>query len=203
MLTYPIHRCYHREPHWPEAEVLTSFHSPWHAKEPASTEFRALHDTERLHFRFVCEDDDLMLPDGDSVQERVLGSDRVEIFFTPSLELQPYYCLEMSPRGEALVYAARHYRQMDWSWQSSSLKLHAEVQGSRYLVTGSLALDELRALGVLRGAEMHAGLYRADFRHRSDGEVERIWMPWCDPHTEKPDFHVPSSFGLLRLHELA
>ena len=34
--------------------------------------------------------------------EKVIGSDRVEIFFAPELDLQPYYCLEMDPRGEVL-----------------------------------------------------------------------------------------------------
>jgi hypothetical protein len=57
----------------------------------------------------------------------------------------------------------------------------------------------LRDLGVLRGHEMFAGLYRAEFHHKPDGTVHSGWMPWVNPRTEKPDFHVPASFGVLEL----
>lgn len=184
---------------WSAAEPLADFCFPWESRTPPLTEFRALWDDERLHFRFDCVDDDLVLPDGPTAKDRVLGSDRVEIFFAPDLSLKPYYCLEMSPRGDVLAYQAEFYRQMDWNWQCEGLRLSAHIDGNRYSVTGGIPFETLRRLGVLRGREMFAGLYRAEFHRKSDGTIHSGWMPWVNPCTEKPDFHVPASFGVLEL----
>jgi hypothetical protein len=186
---------------WSAANLLTDFTFPWEKRTPPLTEFRALWDEIHLHFRFDCTDDDLVLPDAPTAKERVLGSDRVEIFFTPDLNLKPYYCLEMSPRGDVLAYEANFYREMNWDWQCEGLQLSAHIKGKRYTVTGSLPLNTLRALNVLKpgSREFFAGLYRAEFHHQSDGTVHSGWMPWVNPHTERPDFHVPASFGVLEL----
>ncbi len=186
---------------WSAADLLTDFTFPWEKRTAPPTEFRALWDETHLHFRFDCVDEDLVLPDAPAAKDRVLGSDRVEIFFTPDLSLKPYYCLEMSPRGDVLAYEANFYREINWSWQCDGLQLSANIEGNRYTVTGSLPLDILRALNVLKpgSSEIFAGLYRAEFHHRADGTVHSGWMPWVNPQTERPDFHVPASFGVLTL----
>src|SRR6185369_2950262 len=71
---------------WSQAALLKDFGFPWEPTPAPSTEFRALWDDERLHFRFDCVDADLVLGAGTTEKERVLGSDRVELFFAPSLE---------------------------------------------------------------------------------------------------------------------
>lgn len=186
---------------WSVAESLTDFSFPWEESAAPFTEFRALWDESHLHFRFDCHDDDLVLPDGADAKERVLGSDRVEIFLSPDLSLKPYFCLEMSPRGDVLDYEAIFYREMSWDWRCAGLSLSAEIMGNRYTVAGSIPLDTLRTLEVLKpnSREFYAGLYRAEFRHRPDGSVKSGWMPWVNPQTERPDFHVPASFGILEL----
>jgi hypothetical protein len=175
-------------------------HKTSNANEAALlTEFRAWHDEVRLFFRFDCVDEDLVLPEGETAKERALGADRVEIFFATDLSLQRYFGLEMSPRGDVADYAAKFYREIDWSWTCEGLELQPELREGGYTVSGSLPLELLRRLGVLRGSEMFAGLYRAEFHHRPDGSVHSGWMPWVNPGTEKPDFHVPESFGVLEL----
>ncbi|WP_395752283.1 carbohydrate-binding family 9-like protein [Prosthecobacter sp.] len=188
---------------WSAAEVLTDFTLPWEQRHAPLTEFRALWDETHLHFRFHCVDEDIVLPDGPTPKDRVLGSDRVEIFFAPDLGLKPYYCLEMSPRGDVLAYEARFYRDMNWDWQCDGLQIDAKIEGGRYTVTGSLPLDTLRALNVFKSgsSEIITGLYRAEFHHRADGTVHSGWMPWVNPQTERPDFHVPASFGVLSLSQ--
>lgn len=186
---------------WTDANLLTDFTFPWEQREAPSTEFRALWDETHLHFRFDCTDEDLVLPDAATAKDRVLGSDRVEIFLAPDLSLKPYYCLEMSPRGDVLAYEASFYREMNWDWQCVGLDLSAHIAGNRYTVTGSLPLDTLRALNVLKpgASSFFAGLYRAEFHRRADGTVHSGWMPWVNPQTERPDFHVPASFGVFEL----
>ncbi len=188
---------------WDAAACLMAFDFPWEATPVPSTEFRALWDDTHLHFRFDCVDHDLVLGAGETLKDRVLGSDRVEIFLTPDLNLTPYYGFEMSPRGngEALVYSARFYREYDWGWTCPELSLSAAIEGTRYHVQGSLPLDTLRALDVLKpgATQFYAGVFRAEFSHQPDGGVHSGWMAWVDPKTERPDFHVPSAFGVFEL----
>lgn len=201
MKSYLVRRLEGAAPDWSSASTLSDFTFPWQPRQVPLTEFRALWDDEHLHFRFDCHDDDLVLADGDSVRERVNGSDRVELFVAPDLGLDPYYCLEMDPRGEVLAYRCRDYRQFDWSWQCEGLSVEACIEGTRYRVQGRLPLATLRALHVLApgAVELYAGVYRAEFSHRSDGTVHFGWLPWVDPRTEQPDFHVSASFGRFRL----
>lgn len=199
MKRYHVHRSAESARNWSAAEVLTDFTFPWEQREASLTEFRALWDETHLHFRFDCQDDDLVLPDGPTPKDRVLGSDRVEIFFAPDLSLKPYFCLEMSPRGDVLDYEANFYREMNWDWQCEGLELTAEITGNCYTVTGSIPLNTLRELKVLRSQEFYAGIYRAEFHHKPDGTVHSGWMSWINPQTKKPDFHIPVSFGILEL----
>jgi hypothetical protein len=202
MKRYSIRRTSGPTLDWSHAALLTDFTLPWNADvTPAATEFRALWDDESLHFRFDCIDHDLVLDDSDTMKERVLDSDRVEIFFTADLALAIYYGFEMSPRAEALIYKARHYREIDFDWSCPTLKLAAEVQGEHYTVSGSLPLSTLRDMGVMAkdARQLFAGVYRADFSREADGSLRRRWMPWVDPRTERPDFHVPGSFGIFQL----
>jgi Carbohydrate family 9 binding domain-like len=201
MKRYPVHNTSASPLDWSEAEPLTDFSFPWEKRTAPRTEFRALWDEAHVHFRFDCTDDDLVLPDGPTAKDRVLGSDRVEIFLAPDLSLKPYYCLEMSPRGDVLAYEANFYREMNWDWQCAGLQLNAHLEGNHYTVTGSLPLDTLRDMKVLKpgSSEFFTGLYRAEFHNQPDGTVHSGWMPWVNPQTERPDFHVPSSFGILEL----
>ena len=197
MKTYTVRRNHAPTLDWSQAVPLTDFHLPWDDELPAPTEFRALWDDLDLHFRFAVTDHDLVLSSAATLKERVLDSDRVEIFFTPALSLQPYFGFEMSPQAEALIYSGRHYRQIDWSWTCPSLRLSAEISLPHYTVTGSLPLAALREMGVLKpdSREMLAGVFRADFSSKPDGSLKRRWMPWVIPESEKPDFHIPSAFG--------
>lgn len=201
MKSYPVRRLSGKTPSWEAAVLLNDFSFPWEATAVPRTEFRALHDDDQLYFRFDCSDHDLVVAEAPSVRERVIGSDRVEIFVTPELALDPYYCIEMDTRGEVLAYRCRLYRQYEWDWQCEGLVVDAKVEGQDYSVEGKLPLATLRSLGVLKpGArDFYAGLYRGEFSHLPDGSVHQGWLPWVDPHTEKPDFHVPESFGRFEL----
>lgn len=188
---------------WSLATCLSDFSFPWEATTPPPTEFRALWSSERLHFRFDCRDDELVLGAGANERERVLGSDRVELFLTPDLGLSPYFCLEMAPSGDTYGYRARTYRKFDddFTWQGLELSHRIDREHNRYRVEGSVPLAGLRELGVLKAdaKEFFAGVYRAEFSRRPDGGVHFGWMSWVDPQTATPDFHVPSSFGVFEL----
>lgn len=186
---------------WARALPLTDFSLPWEERPPPRTEFRALWTRSHLHFWFAASDSTPVVGAGPTLKERVLESDRVEVFLAPDLSLAPYYCLEIAPGGEVLEYRARFYREMDWDWRCPGLEVRSESSQDACHVTGSLPLETLRSLGVLRpGAnQLYAGLYRVDFSILPDGSLRRSWMPWVNPGTQRADFHVPGSFGVIEL----
>lgn len=178
--------------------VLADFVFPWREEEPPATEFSAVSNSETLAFRFRVEDGDLVLPDAEDPGEGALRSDRVELFFSPTADLLPfYYGAEMDPLGRVYDYRASFHRKFDPAWSFRSLGFSGEIREGGYQVEGTLALEELRDLGCLRSGEMIAGVYRAEFSHLGESIDER-WISWVSPDSAIPDFHVPSSFGRFR-----
>ncbi len=195
-----------RHPSWHVAQVLTDFSFPWSARAPSTTEFRAVWDVQQLVFRFDVIDSDVVLGEGADAMQKVIGSDRVEIFFSTGPELNPYFGIELDPRGEVLAYEARFHRQMNWNWTCEGLVVAASLTDMGYIVEGRIPLATFRTLGCLHrddsGEYLHAGLYRAEFSHDpGGGPVIEDWMSWVDPQVTTPDFHVPTSFGMIRLGE--
>ena len=177
------------------ASVLEDFSFPWLDRPCPVTSFRAVWNEERLRFRFDVEDDDLVLDETGEPHAAALGSDRVELFFATSADLStPYYGAEMEPRGSVYDYQAIYHRKFDDSWSFGGLEFAGEILEGGYLVEGTITLESLRELGCLKGSEMIAGVYRAEFSHGPDGVVQD-WISWIDPQVTTPDFHVPSSFG--------
>ena len=178
-----------------EGVLLDDFSFPWIERECPRTEFRAVWNEEKFCFKFDVDDADLVLNDSDDKDTAVLGSDRVELFFAADRELSGYYYgTEMDPRGWAYDYRAKTYRQIDDEWCFPSLVMEGSIRSDGYSLSGAIDLVVLKSLGLLRNGLMTTGVYRAEFSHGPDGIVED-WMPWVDPGTEAPDFHVPASFG--------
>ena len=193
MKTYSVH--YSPSLDLDIASVLEDFSFPWLDRPCPVTSFRAVWNEERLRFRFDVEDDDLVLDETGEPHAAALGSDRVELFFATSADLStPYYGAEMEPRGSVYDYQAIYHRKFDDSWSFGGLEFAGEILEGGYLVEGTITLESLRELGCLKGSEMIAGVYRAEFSHGPDGVVQD-WISWIDPQVTTPDFHVPSSFG--------
>ena len=182
-----------------EGGALTDFSFPWLDRESPATTFRAVWNQKWLGFQFIVADDDIVLCDGKNRDDSVLGSDRVEIFFATDKELKDcYYGLEVDPRGWAFDFRAKHYREIDARWNVPALQLTAHYGDGGYFVEGKVSLQVIKDHGLLNGDKIIAGVYRAEFSMSDDG-VQEDWISWVDPGTEKPDFHVASSFGELVL----
>ncbi|HRQ90424.1 MAG TPA: sugar-binding protein [Bacteroidia bacterium] len=184
-----------------EGDLLEDFQFPWLDRPAPWTSFAAVWDGNTFAFRFDVEDDDLVLDPSSDPDEAVLGSDRVEFFFATSPDLStPYYGAEMDPRGGVYDYRATYHRQFDPAWRFPGLSFTGELLEGGYSVEGTIPVSVLRELGCLRGSEMTAGVYRAEFSHGPEGVVQD-WISWVHPEAEVPDFHVPKSFGLFRFCE--
>jgi hypothetical protein len=189
---------------WQAANVLTDFSFPWIKRTPPATEFRALWNKQHLYFRYKVTDADVVLGDGTNAMEKVIGSDRAEIFFSTGSDLKPYYGIEIDPRGEVLDYEATFHRQLNFEWSCEGLNVAASLTQAGYIVEGRLPIATFKKLNCLHqddaGDYLIAGLYRAEFSHDlQGGPVIEDWMSWIDPEVASPDFHVPTSFGTIRL----
>lgn len=190
-------------PQWQHATALTDFHYPWENEAAPPTTFKALHNDAWVYFLFVIEDSHVNIRRKKDHKTEVAASSRAEIFFRIDGDLNPYYCLEMDPIGRVLDYKASYHREFDthWSWPKDQLLIRTELRADGYSVELALSKKSLDELGLLRDNTLQAGLFRADCRFKSNDEEEFKWISWKIPDAQTPDFHIPSSFGVLRLEK--
>lgn len=189
-------------PFWDKANVMSDFIFPWEKEKPPRTNFRALYDDNYFYFRFDVDDNNVLTHIKIDNKMEVVDSDRVEIFFRQNEELNPYYCLEMDARGRILDYVTKYYRDFDYDWQwpeNDNLKVEASENENGYVVEGAISLSSLKELGLLKDNTLEVGLYRGYCMQLPNPEAKLRWISWVKPNSEKPDFHIPSSFGILEL----
>jgi len=142
-----------------------------------------------LHFSFRVKDATPTRIDTFRGEGDVAAVDRVELYLSPTADLsKTYRCLEMSPQGYVLDYAADTFRQFRRDWNCRSLKIASRYTADGYEVSGTISAQELKELGLTR-SNLHLGIYRADFA--SGGKL----VSWLSamPITANPDFHRPGT----------
>ena len=191
-----------KNPIWEKVDEMSDFSFQCQDEIPPKTSFRALYDDEFFYFIFDVEDDNVLTHVKDDNKMEVIDSDRVEIFFRQDEKLNPYYCLEMDARGRVLDYVTRYYRKFDYEWQwpgFDNISVKASENKEGYVVEGAISLSSLKDLGLLKDNVLEAGLYRGYCMQLPNPNVKFKWISWVNPEVEKPDFHIPSSFGKLIL----
>ena len=188
---------------WKSANLLTDFVYPWDNKTPPKTEFKALWSEQNLYFLFKMVDKEIILIRKNNGVEEINTSDRVELFFKKDDGLNPYYCLEMDSAARVLDFRAYPNKkfQFDWNWPTNGLQLKTSLTKDGYIVEGTISLESLRNLNLIDGAYIKAGIYRANY-HQTDEGLQDNWISWVVPNSATPNFHIPSSFGLLYLKEV-
>jgi hypothetical protein len=189
------------DPRWRQAHALTDFHYPWENETTPYTEFRAVHSDDWVYFLFHIKDDHVNIRQENDDKREVAASSRAEIFFRMDDKLKPYYCLEIDPLARVLDYEATYYRNFDfnWSWPANELVIRSSRLTDGYMVEFAISKKSLQELGLLKNDMLQAGLFRANCSHKANGEEEFKWISWMNPDSKTPDFHIPSSFGVLSL----
>jgi hypothetical protein len=187
---------------WNDALVLTDFSYPWSVLPPPGMSFRALWDEACFYFRFDVETSRALTYIHDNNKMEVVDSDRVEIFFRTDEGLNPYYCLEMDPLGRVLDYRATFYRKFEYAWQwpgNNQLQIESNSTKEGYTVAGSITIASLKELNLLDNNELQTGLFRGECLNVRDPQSRFSWISWVKPESVRPDFHIPSSFGVIKL----
>lgn len=147
-------------------------------------------------FRFEVQDEHIYAAKVFTSKRVVAGTDRVELFFSPTPTLDgDYYCAEIDPLGRVMDYKAKLYRKFDMTWAFKTMKTQASVIPGGYAVSGSVSKQELVNLGIDPG-KFGLGVFRGDF------DQEGKLVGWCSaapmPDFRKPDFHKPDVFFWYR-----
>ncbi|MCF7568449.1 CBM9 family sugar-binding protein [Sabulilitoribacter arenilitoris] len=191
---------------WNSVQCLNDFSNPWNKDYPFDMSFKAIHTGKYLYLRYDVKDSNVLIYDKMKSELDVAQSDRVEIFFRKNKNMNPYFCLEIDPKGKVLDYKAEFYRRFDnsWNWPNGHLFAKGVTIKNGYRVDVILSLESLKMLGLLKDNKMEVGIYRGDCTRlaedlKSEAKIE--WITWVDPKTDEPDFHVPTSFGKIILNK--
>ena len=188
------------DPLWNKANVLDDFSYPWREEEAPSTEFRAMYDEESLYFLYKVVDDEIHLEQShDSDKMNAVYSDRVEIFFKRNDVMDPYYSLEMDADSRLYDSVGKFYREIDgsWTYPKDDIMIKSSMTEEGYTVEGKISMKSLKEFKLIKEGVIHAGLFRGNY---VDGGKDTRWISWIIPDSDKPDFHIPSSFGRLILN---
>ncbi|MFI0429370.1 sugar-binding protein [Mariniflexile sp. HMF6888] len=186
---------------WKKAYVLNDFHSPWEEIKNTETKFKALWDCNFLFFCFEVLDDNIYVDKADNSFNSINRSDRVELFFRSNASLDPYYCLEIDPTPRIMDFKAYPNKNFDfnWNWPKENLIVRSSFNSKGFCIEGKISMASLKKLNLLHDNMIETGIYRAKY-HKSEKSVyEPIWLTWVNPSTETPNFHIASSFGILKL----
>jgi hypothetical protein len=192
------------DPNWKFANDLSNFIYPWEKERPPATSFRALQSDGWLYLLYVVKDENVQVLVKSNHKSEVIYSDRVEIFLRSDDRMAPYYGLELDPNGRVFDYQAELKGKFNenWSWPSGHLKVKANRVNDGYSVEVAISKESLIQLNLLKGTRLEAGIFRGECIEMIEGKNSIIkWISWVKPDSPTPNFHIPSSFGVLDLKD--
>lgn len=188
-------------PLWQKAIALTNFSSPWDDKSIKKMTFKALWDDTNLYCCFKVEDSEIHIDTTDNTKSSINNSDRVEIFFRTNSQLDPYYCLEIDPTPRLMDFKAKPNKVFDfnWHWPKKDILIKSDIQDDFFIVEIAISLRSLQQLNLIKNKIIETGVYSAKYNLQTNASYEPTWITWVNPETLVPNFHTPTSFGILNL----
>jgi hypothetical protein len=162
-------------------------------------EARTCWSEEALHFRFVCEQNQaLVISEHPQTSVKTLGlwdRDVCEVFLAPDLkELHRYYEFEAAPTGEWIdlgIELTDRERKTDWDYKSGMTAI-TEIEERQIKVAITIPWsDDIPK--PKSGDNWGINLFRC-----VGSDEQTRYLAWRPTRTPQPNFHVPSSFGLLK-----
>lgn len=182
---------------WKLAQPIC-FSADWQGNHPdprLETEVRALWSATTLYLRFNCHYGELFLfdtSDPSGRRDHLWDRDVAEAFLQPEPSPDRYYKeFEIAPNG---MWIDLDISPSGLSDLKSGLtrSVHIDEQTRTWVAEAAIPLRAIAAKFDPNSA-WHANFYRVE------GKTEpRRYMAWRPTHTQKPDFHVPEAFGILR-----
>lgn len=186
---------------WKDAVILSDFSSPWTTETPSKIEFKALWDKNHLFFCFKVYDTNIHIDKKDNSVYSIGNSDRVELFFRPDQTLNPYYCLEIDTQARIMDFIAYPNKKFNynWNWPENDIEVKASKDENSFTVEGAISIASLKKFHLIKEDKIETGIFRAKYNTVDSNNFEPTWITWINPKTETPNFHTPTSFGILHL----
>lgn len=186
---------------WEKANVLTDFVSPWDGELVKRIEFKSLWDSEKIFFCFKVYDQDVHIETKDNTVESIGNSDRVELFFRTNKDLNPYYCVEIDPTPRIMDFIALPNKNFDfkWNWPKNDICVKSSIEKDHFTVEISISIASLKKFNLIEDNRLETGIFRAKYMKKKNADFEPAWISWVNPNTDEPNFHIASSFGVLKL----
>lgn len=136
-------------------------------------------------------------PRKDVDRPKLYGEDCVELFVgADPKEPRRYYEIEMGPLGHFLDLTVDRTvtpPKSDVAWSSGVVvATTTDATAHSSTIEAKIPAKEIAA-ALVPGARLPFALYRME------GKSPRNYLAWSPTRTPKPDFHVPSAFGVLVL----
>lgn len=185
---------------WGKAPAIR-YERDWTGENPdpeRATEVRLLWTAETLYIRFHCAYRKItVFPDAraDGWRYELWDRDVAETFLQPdSTDAFKYLEFEVSPNGYWIDLAVSHGKIEELH---SGLRRRVAMDEKAKTWTAELAIPMKSLIGKFDPKAS----WRANF-FRIEGEKEpRFYSAWNPTHSAKPNFHVPSAFGVLEFRE--
>ncbi|MBT3344497.1 MAG: carbohydrate-binding family 9-like protein [Gemmatimonadetes bacterium] len=189
---------------WSTATRIDSFQFPWWTSGTReTTTTRLLWDEEYLYVAFVATDAHISahLTERDAPVSR---DDAVEVFFAcDPADVSVYFNFEFNALGTILDRSPRDNRSSKWN--GAGVKVGITIDGTlndstdtdrSWTTEIAIPFTDLAPfaprLPPANGDQWRLNLYRIG------GEVNPQFSLWSDTQTERPQYHVPARFGLVR-----
>ncbi len=189
---------------WREAERVR-FKGDWSGREippEAETRVASLWSDTHVYFAFWCKYFALNVYKGEGRRHKRWGlwnRDVVEVFLNPQPErVNHYYEFEVAPDNQwidlEIDLDKKPFNNAGWASRFE----HATRINSRnraWTCEMRIPFESMNVREVRRDAEWRGNFYRAD----GPGEnTQRRLLCWSPVFGEKPNFHVPTRFGIIK-----
>lgn len=192
------------EPGWAHAVAVEQFVAPWHQEgQIETTVARLAWDDVALYVAFEAQDRHVSATQSKR-DDPVSRDDCVEVFFAPDPAQETvYFNYEFNALGTILDRSPRDKRSSDWD--ADSLQVGISIQGT---LNDSTDTDngwtaEIRIpfadlapfaprIPPAVGDRWRLNLYRIQ------DASNRQYLTWSNTLTERPQFHAPTRFGVVR-----
>ena len=192
---------------WKQAPPVGDFHFNWWtagSKEP--TIAKMLWDDENLYVGFYCHDKNIS---GEVVKRHgpVSLDDSAEAFISPNPEkIRNYYGFEINVLGTMLNFLRADWYKGPFNWEPTGVRYRTSFHGQPVKQDSPDDDHWILELAIpFRNFEKDAAntppkdgdTWRLNL-NRAGGKTNAQYSTWSPVSTEKPNFHVPESFGWVR-----
>ena len=192
------------EPSWAAAPMIDDFVFPWYTSGAKDrTEAHLLWDDEALYVAFRAYDPHISAVHTER-DDPVSRDDCVEVFIAPdTADVSIYYNFEFNALGTILDRSPRDGRSSGWN--AEGLRVAIQIDGtlndetdtdSLWTTEIAIPFDTFEGFAPRLPPE-DGDLWRLNL-YRTGGAVNLQYITWSDTGTEKPQFHAPQGFGVVR-----